>query len=95
MNKLSVFIADDDDIRIGGERFSQKPEVSVFLERILADDPDVILVIEPASSSLYKGIGKVIYASQSAGVPIENLRYKLENGEIVTFDELKSRQGGG
>jgi hypothetical protein len=95
MNKLSVLIAGDDDIRIGDDRFSEKPEVSIFLTRILADDPDVILVIEPSSHSFYKGIGKVIYASQSAGVPVENLKYKLEHGEIVTFDELRSRQGGG
>jgi len=95
MSTLSARIASDDDIRIGDDRFSEKSEVSDFLTRVLADSPDIILIIEPSDHSFYKGIGKVIYASQSAGVPVENLRYKLETGEIVTFDELEARQSGG
>jgi hypothetical protein len=47
-------------------------------------------VIEP-KDGCYKGIGKVIHASQRVGVPVENLRYTTGDGEVVTFDELRAR----
>jgi hypothetical protein len=55
-------------------------------------DPNFTLIIrQAASSGHYKGIGTVIYASQRVGVPVENLRWQMEDGEVVTFDESKAR----
>jgi len=48
-------------------------------------------VIEPLQQAYFKGIGKVIYASQFAGVPVGSLRYMTQEGEVLSFDELRAR----
>jgi len=32
----------------------------------------------------------VIYASEYVGFPVANLRYTMEEGEVVRFDELRA-----
>jgi hypothetical protein len=89
-NHIKAVIVDDDTILIDGRQLPGQDEVGDALASALRDDPQFILVIEP-KDGCYKGIGKVIYASQRVGVPVENLRYTTEDGEVVTFDELRAR----
>jgi hypothetical protein len=49
------------------------------------------LVIESTPTGHYRGIGTVIYASQRAGVSVENLRWTMDDGTAVSFEELKAR----
>jgi hypothetical protein len=89
-NHIKAVIVDDDTTLIDGRQLPGQDEVGDALASALRDDPDFILVIEP-KDGCYKGTGKVIYASQRVGVPVENLRYTMENGEVVSFDELRAR----
>lgn len=75
---------------IDGRKLVEKDEVAEALRSALQSNPNFILVIEP-KNEYYKGMGKVIYASPRVGVPVENLRYTMEGGEVVTFDELRAR----
>jgi hypothetical protein len=90
-NHITAVIADDDAILIEGRSLADMDDIADALRAAIQDDPDCILVIEPAKAEYYKGIGKVIYASQRAGMPVENLRYRTEDGEVVTLDTLRSR----
>ena len=67
------------------------PTRSARLGSALQSDPNFILVVEPTKNEYYKGIGTVIYASQRVGMPAGNLRYMTEDGKVVTFDELRTR----
>ena len=89
-NHIKAVIVDDDTILIDGKKLAGQDEVSDVLGSALRNDPDLILVIEP-KAGCYKGIGKVIYGSQRVGMPVENLRYTMEDGEVVTFDALRAR----
>ena len=33
----------------------------------------------------------MIYACQYVGFPVENLRYTMEDGDVVSLDELRAR----
>jgi hypothetical protein len=90
-NQLNVLIVDDETISIAGQALVERADIVDALRTAVQGDPGVILVIEPKQNGYYKGIGKVIYASQHAGVPVENLRYTTEDGEVLTFDELRAR----
>ena len=90
-NQLNVVVIDDDTIFIEGRILSEQAAL-VDLFRLAVDtDPGLILVVSPRTNEHYKGIGKVIYASQRAGVPVANLRYRSEDGKVLTFDELRAR----
>lgn len=89
--QIKAVILDDEAVSINGRMLIENDEVAQALESALQADPDFILVIEPVKHEYYKGIGKVIYASQRVGVPVANLRYTMEGGEVVTFDELRRR----
>lgn len=90
-NQIKAIILDHDTISIDGRTLTGKDQVAEVLAAALDSDPDFILVIEPTDRAYYKGIGTVIYASQRVGVPVENLRYTLEDGDVVTFAELQAR----
>ena len=89
-NHIKAVILDDDTILFDGRQLHGQDEVREALGSALQNDPGFILVIEP-KPGCYKGIGIVIYASQRVGVPLANLRYTTEDGEVVTFDELRAR----
>lgn len=92
MNKqIKAIIVDDETVLIDGREIVERDELAVALLSALKSDPNLILVIEPTKNSSYKGTGKVIYASQRVGVPVENLRYTMEDGDVVTFDELRAQ----
>ena len=76
---------------INGSKLVGTDAVADVLRSALQSDPNFTLVIEPMKNEYYKGTGTVIYASQRVGVPIENLRYTMEDGDVVTFDELRER----
>lgn len=90
-NPIKAIIMDDETVVIDGRKLVEKDEIAEALESALQSDPNFILVIEPMKNEYYRGTGKVIYASQRVGIPVENLRYTTENGEVVTFDELQAR----
>jgi hypothetical protein len=89
--QIKAVIVDDDTILIDGRKFVEMDEIGEALSSALVRDPNLILVIEPTSNGHYKGIGKVIYASQRVGVPAGNLRFTTEAGEVISFDELRAR----
>jgi hypothetical protein len=93
-NHIKAVILDDETILLDGRKLIGQDELAEALGLALQGDPDFILVIEPAENDHYKGTGKVIYASQRVGVPVENLRYTMEGGEVVSFDELRARNSG-
>lgn len=89
--QLRVIVEDDETMSIDGRRLSGRDELVDALKSAVASDPGVVLVIAPESSDNYHGIGKVIYASQYAGVPPAQLRYTMADGTVVTPDEMQSR----
>jgi len=90
-NQIKAVIPDDESILIEGRKLVEQEEIVDVLTAALQRDRNFILVIEPMVNAHYKGIGKLLYTSQRIGMPLENLRYTMENGEVVTFDELRAR----
>ena len=90
-NKIKAIVLDDDTISIDGRTLVEGAELAAALRSAMQRDPGIILIIEPRKTDDFKGIGKVIYASQAAGVPVESLRFTMEDGEVLTFGELRAR----
>ncbi|MCC2957291.1 hypothetical protein LK542_16880 [Massilia sp. IC2-477] len=90
-NQLTAVILGDETILFDGRTLVGKDEIANALELALEQDPNFVLVIGSKPTEHFKGIGTLIYASQSVGVPVESLRWTLDNGDVVSFDELKSR----
>lgn len=90
-SQIKALIVNDESILVDGRELAGIDEVANALKTALEQDPDLILVIEPAQDDDYKAIGTVIYASQRAGVPVENLRFTLADGDVVPLDELRAR----
>jgi biopolymer transport protein ExbD len=78
-DSLHVRVTDDETISIDGRVMAGNAELVDALRSALRDNPNVALVIEPVKAEYYAGVAKVIYASQRAGVPVENLRYVTGN----------------
>ena len=90
-NQITAVVVDDETILLDGRTLVGKDEVANALKLILESDPNFILLIGSMPSAHYKGIGTIIYASQRVGVPVQNLRWTMDDGEVVTFDELRAR----
>lgn len=90
-NRITAAVVDENTILLEGRRLNGMDEVGGALALALQSDPDFILVIDAKSSDHYNAIGTIIYASQRVGVPVENLRWTTDEGEVVSFDELKAR----
>ena len=88
---IKAVIMDDETVVMDGRKLVGNDQIADALREALQSDPNFILLIEPTKNGGYRGTGKLIYASQRVGVPIENLRYTLEDGEVVTLDELRAR----
>jgi biopolymer transport protein ExbD len=78
--RLQVRIAADGTICIDGRTLAGNAELVDALRSALRENSDVTLVIEPVEAEYYASVAKVIYASQRAGVPVENLRYAAGAG---------------
>jgi hypothetical protein len=78
-DRLQVRIADDATICIDGRTVIGNAALVDAFRSALRDNPNVMLVIEPVKAEHYTGVAKVIYASQRAGIPVENLRYPTGN----------------
>lgn len=89
--QIKALIEDDDTIYIDGQALTERIGLVDALRSAVESDPELILVIAPLKQEYFKGTGKVIYASLAAGVPAENLRYTMPDGEVLTFDELRAR----
>jgi len=89
--QIKAVVADDDTIYLEGLELVERGALVDALKAAVQSDPDLILVIEPQQPESYKGIGKVIYASQFAGVPVGGLRFTMQDGEVVSFAELQAR----
>jgi hypothetical protein len=89
--EITAIVLDDETILLNGQTLVGKNEVADALKLALENNPGFILVIGPRPTEHYKGIGTIIYASQRVGVPIENMRLTMDDGELVTFEELKAR----
>ena len=90
-SQITAAILDDETILIDGQVLADHAAMIDALRSALQRDPHVIVVIASTTSGHYRAIGNVIYGSQRAGVPAENLRYTTENGDVVTFNELRAR----
>ena len=88
--QISAIVVDDTSILIGGRSLVGMDEVADALTSALQDDPNFVLLIESRPTEHYKGIGTVIYASQRAGVPVENIRWTTDDGRVVSFGELQN-----
>lgn len=93
-NRIRAIVEDDDTLIVDGRTMGQPGELSAAIRTALEADAASVLVIQPRRSDYYKGIGKLIYASQAAGMPVENLRYAAEDGEELTFEALRARLSG-
>ncbi len=91
-HQITAVVLDEQTIEIDGRTLVGMDEVANALAAALQRDPNFILVIGSGPTEHYKGIGTVIYASQRVGVPVENLRWTMDDGEVVTFDELRARK---
>jgi len=90
-NHIKAVILDDETVSIDGRTLTGMEQLAEAIGAALDRDPDFILVIEPTEHAYYKGTGTVIYASQRVGMPVENLRYTTEDGDVVSFAELAVR----
>lgn len=91
-NQITATVIGDEAISLDGSTLTGKDEIANGLKSTLERDPNFTLIIRPTTSTgHYKGIGTVIYVSQRVGIPVENLRWQMDDGEIVNFDELKAR----
>jgi hypothetical protein len=90
-NQITAVVVDDHTILLDGRKHIGMDELANALGSALENDPNFTLVIESTPTEHYRGIGTVIYASQRAGVPVENLRWTMDDGAVVSFDELKAR----
>jgi hypothetical protein len=91
-NRITVDVVDDETVVFDGRTLTGKDEVADALRSAITNDPDFTLVIRSTSTGHYKGIGMVIYTSQRVGVPVENLRLQMDDGQIVSLDELRAQQ---
>lgn len=90
-NRIVAIIVNDETILLDGSTLVGMDEVANALEAALEDDPNLILVIGSEPNEHYRGVGIIIYASQRVGVPVENLCWTMDNGDVLTLDELKAR----
>ena len=89
--EIKAIVLDDETILLNGQTLFGENEIADALKLALENNPSFILVIGPRPTEYCKGIGTIIYASQRVGVPIENMRLTMDDGELVTFEELKER----
>lgn len=89
--EITATVMDDETILLNGQTLVGKNEVADALKLAMENNPGFILVIGSRPTEHYKGIGTIIYASQRVGVPMENMRLTMADGELVTFAELKAR----
>lgn len=87
----TAVVLDDQTILLDGRKLVGMDALASALRSKLESDPHFTILIESTPTAHYRGIGTVIYASQRAGVPVENLRWTMDDGAIVSFDELKAR----
>ncbi|MFL6634285.1 MAG: ExbD/TolR family protein [Massilia sp.] len=78
-DRLRVRVADNETIYIDGRTLVGKAELVDAFRSALRQNPNVTLVIEPVKAEYYAGVAKVIYASQRAGIRVENLHYATGN----------------
>jgi hypothetical protein len=90
-NQIVAVVVDEETILLDGHMLIGKDELANAFKSALEGDPNFILLIGSKPTEHYKGIGTVIYASQRVGVPLENIRWTLDDGDVVTFDELRTR----
>ena len=90
-NQITALVVDDETILLDGQKLTGMDEVANALRAALERESDCVLVIESISPDYYRGIGIVIYASQRIGVPMESLRLRMADGEVISFDELRAR----
>ena len=90
-NQIVATVVNEETILLDGRTLVGKDEVANALKIALEHDPTFVLIIGSEPNAHYKGIGTIIYASQRVGVPIENLRWTMDNGDVLTLDELKAR----
>jgi biopolymer transport protein ExbD len=78
-DQVRVRIADNDTIYVDERTLVGSAELVDAFRSALQQNPNVTLVIDPVQAEYYAGVAKVIYASQRAGVPVDNLRYATGN----------------
>jgi biopolymer transport protein ExbD len=78
-DRLRVRVADNETIYIDGRTLVGNAELVDAFRSALRQNPNVTLVIEPVKAEYYAGVAKVIYASQRAGIRVENLHYATGN----------------
>ena len=88
--RLKIIIEDDETIVINNERLKESPEISTIIREAFEQNADLIVDIEPKDNTFYRGTRKAISAIVTAGVPVEQLRYKID-GDLITIDELRQR----
>ena len=90
-NPITAVVIDEQTIELDGRTLVGMDEVADAIASALQRDPNLILLIASGPSEHYKGIGTVIYASQRVGMPVENIRWTMDDGEVVSVDELRAR----
>jgi len=88
MKPVRAIIPDDETVQINGISLRDRSGLTSLLKNILADNPDTVFVIEPEQRNYYRAIGMFIYASQFAGISVDNIRFKVENGEVIPISQL-------
>lgn len=88
--RLKVVIEDDETIVIDNARLKEASGISIIISDAFEKNSGLIVDIEPEDNAFYKGTRKAISAIVSAGVPVEQLRYKID-GNLITIDELRQR----
>jgi hypothetical protein len=91
---ISATIVDESTVSIDGRLLAGVDEVASALSAALQRDPGLQLVIGATPTEHFRGLGTVIYASQRVGMPLDNLRFTMADGALVSFAELRELGGG-
>lgn len=90
-DQINAVAVDEETVPIDGRTVTGVDEAAEVLALALHRDPNFILLIESTPTAHYRAIGIVIYASQRVGVPVENIRWTTDDGDVVGFGDLNSR----
>ncbi|WP_312512477.1 hypothetical protein [Massilia sp.] len=93
-HQINAVAVDEGTILIDGHTVTGIDEAAEVLALALQSDPNVILLIESTPTAHYRAIGMVIYASQRVGVPLGNIRWTTDDGDVISFGDLKARSNG-
>jgi biopolymer transport protein ExbD len=84
--QIQVVIQDDESVFINGTPYQEGDGMAAVLRQQRSGQADAILVVEAASATYFRAIGKVIYAAVFAGFLPDDIHIMVEGKRIERDD---------